>query len=877
MGPYIFREDVGQTTKVILQNGLTVIVREQHAVPLTSVTTHVKVGYFDEPDRVSGISHVIEHMFFKGTQRRQVGQIAKETKALGGFLNAYTAYDRTVYRAVVPAANTVAAMDIQADALWNPTFDAEELAREIEVVLQENNRKLDSPPAVASEKLYETAFRSHRMRRWRIGTAGGLRALVRDDIVAYYHKYYQPSNIILTIVGRFDREELLEEVIRLYGDAEDTAVERDSAPSEAPQAGFRYNWEWGSSEQTHIAIGYHVPGARSGDRYTLEVLRAILTTGRASRMNRFLRDEKGVVSSASASLSVFRDLGYFEIALETSASPVDAEVAALAEIEQIKQFGVTGEELSRAKALLAQEFYHRLETVDGIAEELSRQEALGDWKRTDDYLPGIQRIETSEVSRLANAYFTNENLGLFEYLPASATRSFSDADFRDNVLRLVGQAVIERSVEELPVSAEVRFLDQELVQDLVRPVVRSSILRGPDVYVLEDHRLPLVSFGIFYPGGRLYESATNAGITELMLRSALRGTRRYNTADIGRRLENAGTQIQVVNEQDFFGYILDGVSGQMEQALEILIEILQEPAFPDNEVELERILQQARISKLREDNLRYPVQLFMSTLFDGHSYARPAVGSEETLASLTREDLTEWHQLHQRTLVPVIVIVGDTSGTGLVASIAEALTNEDLFERDISTLPIPDVDLEREENIETAPRQQTALVYGFVGPTNSNPDRFALKVLGNVVSGLGGRFFETIREQQGLAYTVMASDVPLAKSGAVFTYTAFSPANEAQVLESLEAEIERLIADGITEDELQKAINYSVGAREIQLQTRLGRILAYARAVYAGTGVSSVDDYSREIQNVGLEFVQSVAARYLRPATAKIAILRGTN
>ncbi len=877
MGPYIFREDVGQTTKVILQNGLTVIVREQNAIPLTSVTTHVKVGYFDEPDRISGISHVIEHMFFKGTPKRPVGQIARQTKALGGYLNAYTAYDRTVYRAVVPAENTVAAMDIQADALWNPTLDDEELAREIEVILQENNRKLDNPPAVASERLYETAFRSHRMRRWRIGSAEGLRALTRDDIVAYYRKYYQPSNIILTLVGRFEREEMLEQVIRLYGDAEDTAVERDSAPSEGSQASFRYNWERGSHEQSHIAIGYHVPDARSDDRYPLEVLRSILTTGRASRMNRFLRDEQGIISSASASLSGFRDLGYFEITLETAASPIDAEIAALAEIEQVKQFGVTGEELSRAKALLAQEFYHRLETVDGIAEELSRHEALGDWKRADAYLPGILSVAASDVSRVANAYLSNENLGLFEYLPASVTRSFSNADFRDNVLRLVGQAVIERSVEELPVSAEVRLVDQELVQDLVRPIVRSSILRGPDVYVLEDHRLPLVSFGIFYPGGRLYESATNAGITELMLRSALRGTRRYNTADIGRRLENAGARIQVVNEQDFFGYILDGVSGQMNQALEILIEILQEPAFPDEEVELERSLQQARISKLREDNLRYPVQLFMSTVFDGHSYARPAVGTEETLRSLTRENLAEWHQLHQRTLVPLIVIVGDTQGTGLVASIAEALTNEDLFERDISTLPIPDVDLEREENVESASRRQTALVYGFVGPTNSNPDRFALKVLGNVVSGLGGRFFETIREQQGLAYTVMASDVLLAKAGAVFTYTAFSPANEAQVLESLEAEIKRLIADGITEDELQKGINYSVGAHEIQLQTRLGRVLTYARSVYAGTGVSAVDEFSGNIQLVGLEFIQSVAARYLSPDTAKIAILRGTN
>src|SRR5262245_47755298 len=117
--------------------------------------------------------------------KRGVGQIARQTQALGGSLNAYTYYDRTVYHTEVPAENMKQALEIQADALWNSTYDADELKKEIEVVLQENNRKLDNPSAVASEKLYETAFQQHRMRRWRIGTPQGLRALTRDDIVAY--------------------------------------------------------------------------------------------------------------------------------------------------------------------------------------------------------------------------------------------------------------------------------------------------------------------------------------------------------------------------------------------------------------------------------------------------------------------------------------------------------------------------------------------------------------------------------------------------------------------------------------------------------------------------------------------------------------------
>src|SRR5688572_17577178 len=221
VGPYTLREDQGQTTKVVLKNGLTVIVRDQQAVPLTSITTFVKAGYFDEDDRISGISHVIEHMFFKGTAKRPVGEIARETKALGGYLNAYTYYDRTVYHTVVPAENAAKALDIQADALWRSTFDAAELKREIEVVLQENSRKLDNPAAVTSEKLYATAFQQHRMGRWRIGTPDGLRALTRDDIVAYVQKYYRPSNIILSIAGQVNIEDTIAEVVKLYGSAVD--------------------------------------------------------------------------------------------------------------------------------------------------------------------------------------------------------------------------------------------------------------------------------------------------------------------------------------------------------------------------------------------------------------------------------------------------------------------------------------------------------------------------------------------------------------------------------------------------------------------------------------------------------------------------------
>src|SRR5215475_13409542 len=271
--PYTFREDQGQTTKVVLKNGLTVLIREQQAVPLASITTYVKAGYFDEDDRISGISHVIEHMFFKGTSKRGVGEIARQTQSLGGYLNAYTYYDRTVYHTEVPAENVKQALEIQADALLNSIYDAGELKKEIEVVLQENNRKLDNPPAVTSEKLYETAFQQHRMKRWRIGTPEGLRALTRDDIVDYVKKYYRPSNIILSISGQLDIEQTIAQVVKLYGNipADDTPLERDTGPAEMDQTSFRYNWERGPIEQDHVAMGFHAAAVLAPDAPALEV------------------------------------------------------------------------------------------------------------------------------------------------------------------------------------------------------------------------------------------------------------------------------------------------------------------------------------------------------------------------------------------------------------------------------------------------------------------------------------------------------------------------------------------------------------------------------------------------------------------------------
>ena len=158
--------------RAILPNGLTLLVQRDTSVPVVAAVTHVKAGYFDEPDAWVGVAHVLEHMFFKGTPAHGPGTLARETQRLGGYLNAGTIYDKTVYYAVVPSADDglTRAVMLQADALMHAALDPDELGRELEVIIQEAKRKLDNPAAVTGETLYELLFRRHPMRRWRIGT-----------------------------------------------------------------------------------------------------------------------------------------------------------------------------------------------------------------------------------------------------------------------------------------------------------------------------------------------------------------------------------------------------------------------------------------------------------------------------------------------------------------------------------------------------------------------------------------------------------------------------------------------------------------------------------------------------------------------------------
>src|SRR5919197_1001751 len=203
--------DPASADRRVLSNGLRVLVKPDFSAPVVAIVTFVKAGYFDEPDDVVGIAHVLEHMYFKGTPSRGVGEIAKQTKAVGGYLNAATIYDHTSYYTVLPSSGFRQGIEAQADAYANSLIDPGELGRELEVIIQEAKRKADNPAAVATETLYELLHDRHRIRRWRIGREPGLRSLTHDKLTGFYRNFYRPGNTILVVVGAVNTDDAMPE------------------------------------------------------------------------------------------------------------------------------------------------------------------------------------------------------------------------------------------------------------------------------------------------------------------------------------------------------------------------------------------------------------------------------------------------------------------------------------------------------------------------------------------------------------------------------------------------------------------------------------------------------------------------------------------
>ena len=380
-----------------LANGLRIATDRMDSVETASIGVWADVGTRNEPGEINGVSHLLEHMAFKGTKRRSAREIAEEIEAVGGHLNAYTAREQTAYYARILSGDLPLAVDIIADILQHSTFDAEELARERAVVLQEIGQAEDTPDDIVFDHFQAAAFPDQPMGRPVLGKAEIVRDLPGETIRNYMRLHYAPERLVLAAAGQVEHEVLVELARKAFTDL---SIGSANMPEPARYAGGEVRTER-DLEQVHVVLGLPGVSYLDPDHYALGILSTLFGGGMSSRLFQESREKRGLVYSIYSFASAFRDGGVFGIYAGTGEDEA-AEILPLV-IEELRRLPatLTAEELARARAQAKAGVLMGRESTSNRAEQLASQLLI--YGRPMPAEEVIQRIEAVDTAQLARA------------------------------------------------------------------------------------------------------------------------------------------------------------------------------------------------------------------------------------------------------------------------------------------------------------------------------------------------------------------------------------------------------------------------------------------------------------------------------------------
>src|SRR5262249_54399445 len=329
--------------KFVLPNGLTLIVHEDRSAPVASVQAWCGTGSIYEDDKLgAGLSHILEHMLFKGTKTQKANDIAQKIQDVGGYINAYTSFDRTVFWIDVPKDGVPTALAVLSDAMMNSTLPPEEYNKEQEVIRREFAMNLDDPDRMASLLLFETAYQKHPYRLPVIGEMEIYNQLTQEQVMQYYKTRYVPNNLTFIVVGDVEADKIHQKLADYFKDYPEKSFKPVFVPKEPPQLGRREVHNEFATELSRLALAWHIPEITNPDVPALDLLAGILGDGRSSRLYRRVREQAGLAFSVSAFSYTPGDPGL--LGVDATVDPTkrdDAQKLILQIIDEIKQAGVT--------------------------------------------------------------------------------------------------------------------------------------------------------------------------------------------------------------------------------------------------------------------------------------------------------------------------------------------------------------------------------------------------------------------------------------------------------------------------------------------------------------------------------------------------------
>ena len=819
----------------VCSNGFTAVVAPQNAFPLVSLQVWIQTGSMHEGEHMgAGLSHLLEHMVFKGTTEFSARQLNERVPELGGMWNAYTSTDRTVFYIDGPAEHWREFLHLLAQLTLHPAFPRDEWERERDVIRREMSMYNDDPQDTAYHALIRTLYKVSPRRVPVIGTKSAFDALSYEDMVNYHRERYVPGNMFLCVAGDVNPGELFAAVNEEFGTAAATPARPVVPITEPRQWGPRtHRCEFAQPTST-LMLAWRVPCSNHADAAAISLLGSILGDGRSAWLYKRFHDELALAHDVSLMPIPERNgEGALVLEFDVDRDKRDTLRDAVLEFMAALPAADFDEARRRSRRMMLTGRLRGLSTVQGVANVLGISWHLSrNPGSMEEWDAALSHVTNDEIARVAAAYFTPDRL-----VEVSVDPTGSNAD-------------------ETATSANA---DNNAPETHTLP-------NGLRVVTRVDKRVPLAYAEIVFGAGSQTETEQNAGINSLLAECLLKGTTTRNAEQLANEVENLGGAISSAAGNNTFNISIRGMTGDLPTLLELLADATLHPTLPAEVIENEKNAMIADIMDDEEDPAALAFRRLRHLCFGNVSYGNHRDGTVKSVQSLTREALLAQHARLVCAQNAVLAVAGDINPAAVVAAAAELFGNMPAgapAERTATPTQMP------ANATEILDKEQAVLVLAVPASTALSDTAPAQLLFEEWCRDMTGPLFDEIREKRGLAYYAAAASLLGVDAGCLYFYLGTAPEQLDEARCVLEATLNRLAREGMPADALERARSTALTARVLSLQSCGKRCSGMAVNTLLGLGADYDDRVPDMLRAVTPESMNRFLAGVLSPATTR--------
>ena len=844
-----------------LPNGLKIFLLPVKGAPVVTTMVAYKVGSCDEDKDQTGLSHYLEHLLFKGTDKLKPGDIDRMTQRNGGRNNAYTSEDMTVYHFDFAADRWKQGLEVEADRMRATRIDEKhEFQQEKGAVIAELKGGEDRPwdleyKAILPLLYPKDAPYSHPV----IGEEKHVGAATAEIILRHYNKWYHPNNASVVIAGGFDPKEALELVTKLFGKIPKADLpDRKPAPKPSAREKQVRKEFTGKFDVARCMIGFNSVKIGEPEDYVFDVLSTVLSAGKTSRLHKRLVEAELLANAVDSGNNAGRYPGWFAVQLEMlkGKDRTKAEKIVFEELTKIAEKPIADAELKRARRQIIAQFIFSRESVHNLADFVSKTVTNESIDYLKTYLDKVMAVTPEDIQKAAKKLLNPSQAVVVWSVPEEDPQPAVDPKKGDTIPKTLPNRA--QAKEPAPAgSADFSFKD----------VKRVELKNGLVLLMLENRRLPIIAVEAYVADIRLREQKGQSGIAALVGEMLEEGTADHTHEQVSSIIENTGGSMSLGST----GGTLKVLSPDIRVGLGLFLECLSRPAFPVDSLVRKRDQLLSVIADVETQPQNRSKMMLDKAIYGEHPFGRSSHGERGIVEKLRSQDLKDFHAAHYAPNRTTLVIVGDFDSAEMAKSVEKMTAQWKPVPK--AELKLPDIPKAGDpgEKIFSDPQaSQTHVYIGHLGVTRDHPDYYTLLVLDNVLGtgpGFTDRLSANLRDRQGLAYTVNATITNTAgeQPGQFVGYIGTFADKYTWVREGFLKEVNRIRDEKATELEVEDAKKYLLGSLPFRFTTNEGVASQLLTAERYKLGFDFLETYRKKVSAVTVEDVQAAAKKHLDP------------